>query len=761
VFVTVTPTAAARCLTALALICLGGHFSSASGQASSVLPVITTASGQVTIRATRIATPIKIDARLDDEAYRDVPAITGFIQQEPREGAAVSELTEAWVLFDDDNIYITCRCRDAHPETIEEKDMRRDSANQRYTDSFGVMLDTFNDKRNGYIFTITPSGGFTDALVTDERNFNPDWNTVWNNKAMRSEDGWIAEMAIPFKSLRYVPGGQTWGINIRRMIRTKNEYAFIVPMSKAWTSATAMLHVAAAATLSGIEVPAAHVNLEVKPYALSSSRTDRLSRPVLNNDVTRNGGVDVKYGITKALTADFTYRTDFAQVEDDEAQVNLTRFALSFPEKREFFLEGAGIFNSFGSVGAAAVSGSGSDAPTLFYSRRIGLQDTRAIPIIGGGRLTGKIGRWTIGALDMQADEARAADEGRVAEVRETNFGVLRLRRDVGRRSTIGAMAAMRSVAASGTGRNDMLGVDSSFSLFQNLYVSGYAAKTRTTGLTGRDYSYRGNVTYGGDRYGFLVDRTVVEDNFKPEIGFLRRSAFRSNFGGFRFSPRPARRGRVRQYHLETSLEYVTNTRNDLESREWRGNFRVDLQNGDQLGATYTGDLEALVLPFPIATGVRIPVGSYTFDNARLYYTSAPQHRISGTFSLDAGTFYSGTKTAAAYKGRLELTPRFAIEPNLSLNWIDLPQGAFTNTLVGNRATYTLTPRMFIAALVQYTSSTTSVLTNVRLRWEYSPGSEMFVVYSEGRDTDPLAPVRGNPIENRGLTVKVTKLLRF
>ncbi len=749
-------TPAARRLLAVVAICLGGHVSVAMAQTAAVLPVVVTRDGgQTTIRATRITTPIKLDGYVDDAAYRDVPAVTGFIQQEPAEGAPVSELTEVWVLFDDDNLYFACRCRDARPESIEAKDMRRDSANQRFTDSFGVMLDTFHDKRNGYIFTITPSGGFTDGLVTDERNFNPDWNTVWASKAVRSADGWSAEMAIPFKSLRYAPGGQAWGINIRRMIRTKNEYAFIVPMSKAWLSSTAMLHVAAAATLTGIEVPAANVNLEVKPYVLSSSRTDRLIRPAVSNDVTGDAGFDVKYGITKALTADFTYRTDFAQVEDDEAQVNLTRFALSFPEKREFFLEGAGIFTSFGSVGAAAVSGSGSDAPSLFYSRRIGLAGNRAVPIIGGGRLTGKVGKWTVGALDMQADEETTAN------VRQTNFGVLRLRRDVGQRSTVGVMATSRSVASSGSGRNQMFGVDSSFSLFQNLYIAGYAAQTRTTGLDGRDYSYRGNLTYGGDRYGFLVDRTVVEDNFNPEIGFIRRSAFRSNFGGFRFSPRPMRRGRVRQYHFEGGLEYVTNTRNVLESRQRRGNFRTDLQNGDQFGATYTGDLEALIAPFPIATGIRIPIGSYTFHNARLFYTSAPQHRISGTFSVDAGTFYSGTKTAAGYRGRLELTPRFAVEPNLSLNWIDLPQGAFTSTLVGNRATYTLTPRMFVAALVQYTSSTTSVLTNVRLRWEYSPGSEMFVVYSEGRDTDPISPVRGNQIENRGLTIKVTKLLRF
>jgi hypothetical protein len=742
-----------RCLAGIVIACAVG--TTVTAQTPTDGPLIAKdSSGHITLRATRIATPITVDGRLDDAAYLEVPPITGFIQQEPREGEPVTEQTEAWVLFDDDNIYVACRCRDARPETIEKKDMRRDSSNQRFTDSFGVIFDTFHDKRNGFLFTITPSGGFTDALVTDERSFNPDWNAIWASSADRSEDGWVAEMAIPFKSLRYAPDGQTWGINIRRLIRSKNEYAFIVPMSKAWTSSTAMLRVGAAATLTGLDVPPPTVNLEVKPYVLANTRTDRLARPAVDNDVTGDGGFDVKYGITKALTADFTFRTDFAQVEDDEAQVNLTRFALSFPEKREFFLEGAGIFTSFGSVGPAAVSGSGSDAPTLFYSRRIGLAGSRAVPIIGGGRLTGKVGKWTVGALDIQADEEP------VANARQTNFGVLRLRRDVGQRSTIGAVVTSRSVAQSGTGTNAMYGVDSSFSLFQNLYIAGYAARTSTTGVRGRDYSYRGNVTYGGDRWGLLVDRTAVEDNFNPEIGFIRRPAFRSNFGGLRFSPRPGRRSRVRQYHFEGSLEYVTSTTNQLESRQTRGNFRMDMQNGDSAGATYTEDLEALVTPSTIA-GIRIPVGSYTFQNARLFYTSAPQKRVSGTFSLDAGRFYSGTRQTAAYRGRVELTPRFAVEPNLSFNWIDLPQGHSTTTLAGNRATYTLTPRMFVAALVQYTSSTTSVLTNVRLRWEYNPGSEMFIVYSEGRDTDPLAPVRGHPIENRGLTIKITKLLRM
>ena len=236
-------------------------------------------------------------------------------------------------------------------------------------------------------------------------------------------------------------------------------------MSKAWTSSTAMLHVGAAATLAGLEAPPPHVVFEVKPYALIDTKTDRLVRPAITNDLTGDAGVDVKIGVTKAMTADLTYRTDFAQVEDDEAQVNLTRFALSFPEKREFFLEGAGIFTSFGSAVPSAVSGSGSDAPSLFYSRRIGLAGARAVPILGGGRLTGKVEKWTVGALDIQAEDDP------LSGTRETNFAVLRVRRDVGRRSTVGAMGTSRSVSASGSGNNQMYGADGTFT-FSRMSIS-------------------------------------------------------------------------------------------------------------------------------------------------------------------------------------------------------------------------------------------------------------------------------------------------
>ena len=650
------------------------------------------------IRAVRIASPLSVDGRLDEAAYTSVSPITEFIQQEPAAGSPITEKTEVWVMFDDQNLYFACRCSDTHPERIVSNEMRRDNANQRFQDNFSVLLDTFHDRRNGYLFIITPVGGFTDATVTDERAPNFDWNTVWESNTTRFENGWIAEMAIPFKSLRYSPGReQTWGINLRRVIRSKNEFSYVVPMDPAWGTSLGFLRVSAGATLAGLEAPATARNFEIKPYAAANLRTDRVARPAVNNDADGDLGFDVKYGLTRGLTADFTYNTDFAQVEDDEAQVNLTRFALSFPEKREFFLENQGIFSSFGSGSTPAVGGSGGDAPFLFYSRRIGLSGSRAIPIIAGGRLSGKVGPWSVGALSIESDDDVAAGAA------QTNFTVVRIRRDVLRRSTIGAMFSNRSISTVAPGSaNQMWGLDGNFAFGQNVFMSGYGARTRTDGLHGKDFSYRGQFGYGGDRYGVQVERLAVEDNFNPEVGFLRRADFRSSFAGFRFSPRPRARGTVRQYHFENSLEYVTDTRNRLESREVRSNFRTDLQTGDQFGGTYTRSLESLVRPFEISTGVWIAPGSYTFDNIRASYSPGPQHRVTGTYTLDVGGFYDGHKTTAAGRGRFELTSRLSFEPNISLNWVNLPQASFTSTLVGTRATVTLTPRTFVAALVQY-----------------------------------------------------------
>ena len=268
--------------------------------------------------------------------------ITEYVQQDPHEGAPVSERTESWVLYDDRNIYFVCRCLDEHPERMVANEMRRDSTNLRQNDNFAVELDTFHDKRNGFLFYITPVGGMWDSLTTDERSNNGDWNTVWEAKARRTANGWIAEIAIPFKSLRYKPGrDQVWGINLRRGIRYKNEYAYISPIKPQW-GVGGIFHVSAAATLVGLEAPPSGKNLEVKPAIINRLTTDRVVVPAATNQLNADIAVDAKYGLTKSLTADLTYNTDFAQVEADEVQVNLTRFCSAVPRETRFLPRGTG-----------------------------------------------------------------------------------------------------------------------------------------------------------------------------------------------------------------------------------------------------------------------------------------------------------------------------------------------------------------------------------------------------------------------------------
>ena len=723
------------------------------GPAPPVPPAVTSRDpqGRLTVRAVRV-TGLRVDGQLDDDVYASIPAISGFIQNVPDVGQPVSENTEAWIFFDDDNLYVAARCWDTAPESLwVANEMRRDGNQIRQNDNFGVVFDTFYDRRNGLMFYTNALGGMMDIQITNEGSSNQDWNTVWDVRTGRIDGGWTVEMRIPFKSLRYGPGArQVWGVQMRRSIRHRNEFAFLTPLPPQLGSG-GWIRASMAATLVGLEVPPGSKNIEVKPYGISRVSTDRAASPAVSNDLDAEVGLDVKYGVTQNLTLDVTANTDFAQVEVDERQINLTRFNLFFPEKREFFLEGRGLFE----FGRGAGFGGGS-APELFFSRRIGLHEGQVVPIIAGGRLTGRVGRLNIGALNIQTDEEP------ISQTATTNFTVVRLRQDVLRRSSVGLMYTGRSESVVVPGvSNHAYGIDAAFAFYENVSFNGYAARTQTSGLPGRDTSYQGRFEYGADRYGVRVEHLVVGDAFNPEIGFVRRDDMRRTFVSGRFSPRLVSSPIVRRFAWEGRVEYVETTAGQLATRHQSVSFSTEFQNSDRISVQAERQFEFLVQPFTVADGVTIPVGGYDFDSVRASYTVGQQRRVSGQFLFERAGFFDGHQTAVGFEqGRIEVTPQLSVEPSLSINWIDLPHGAFTTRRYRARTTYTFTPRMFVSGLLQYSSDGDTVSANVRFRWEYSPGSELFVVYTEEQDVaDRLN--RLSALLNRALVIKVNRLFRF
>jgi hypothetical protein len=395
------------------------------------------AAGRATIRA--------VDGALDEPVYETVPAVSDFIQNEPVENVPASERTEVWVFYDDDHVYVSGRLWVSQPERMVANEMQRDSRNLPQNENFAFAFDTFYDRRNCVFFELTPLGGRMDGQVTNAGSVNLSWNPVWDFATRRFAQGWAVEAKIPFKSLRYRAGGaQVWGFNVRRRDQWKNEVSNLVPIPASFGNAAHFRAISLAATLVGLEAPSVSTNLEIKPYAIASVTSDTLARPRLANDPSGDWGADLKYGLSESLTADFTYNTDFAQVEADEQQVNLTRFSLFFPEKRDFFLENQGTYE-FGGVGGSVAGGRSAagagtaNVPVLFYSRRIGLDaGGGAVPILAGGRLSGRVGPFSVGVLNLQAD----AVPGR--GVAATNFSVVRVKRDILRKSSIGGAYTRR-----------------------------------------------------------------------------------------------------------------------------------------------------------------------------------------------------------------------------------------------------------------------------------------------------------------------------
>ena len=687
------------------------------------------------VTAVHIQAPIVIDGNLDEPEWSLAQPATDFIQQEPLMGEPSTERTEVRILYDDENLYLGVYCFDsAGPEGITVTDISRDYR-PRDTDAFTMVFDTFNDKRNSFIFGTNPGGAKRDGQTAgDSESRNYDWDTVWYVKTKITEQGWQAEIAIPFRSLRFRDvEDQVWGVNFARRTRGKNEYVHWSPVPRPYRTSRVSL----AGELNGLSGIRQGRNLYLKPY---------LSTPVVRRqgddvDFIPDVGFDVKYGMTSELALDVTVNTDFSQVEADRQQINLTRFPLFFPEKREFFLENAVLFQ-VRRVGRGFRSSSRD--LIAFFSRRIGLSQGRVVPILGGARFTGRAGPYGLGFLSIQTDEFE--------ELPSTNFTVARVQRDILGNSNVGGIFINKQ---GGGEYNRTFGIDGRLQFYQHLEIASFFLKTDTPGLLGKDTSASAFVGWADPRYDIQAEYLSIEDNFNPEVGFVPRKGIRKSRGEFNLKLRPGERiPWMREFRPSTGIEYITDQANVVQSKNFDQTFEVELQNGGLFQFTHRVEFERLDEPFFIRPDQAIPAGDYVFGSISTNFASDRSRMFSGNIHVRVGEFFDGHQDSYEAGLRFQLGARFSTDVSWEHDDVDLPSGAFFTDLVNTSIDYSFSPRMFLNAIIQYNSTLDEISSNVRFNFIYKPLSDFFLVYNERRAS-------GGQVIERALIAKLTYLFGF
>ena len=715
-------------------------FLALAGDLEAQEPVTQSPSSPPVARAARTSEPIVLDGLLTESRWSEAPPITGFLQRDPQEGAPGSENTEVRILFDSQQIYFGVVCTDSNPAGIRATEMRRDN-NFDNDDIFEIILDTFFDRRNGYLFRINPLGTQYDETVTSEgQTTNRNWDEKWDSQARITDTGWTAEIAIPFKSLRFLRAEEAeemlWGVNFHRTIKSKNEDVY-------WTAHNRDFdfeEVSRAGRLEGL------TNIEgfrfrLKPY-FTTGASKTFDNGIFQTKHLTDVGLEVaKYVITPQLTLDLTVNPDFAQADVDQTQVNLTRFSLFFPERREFFQEGAGTFDVGTGDGGF---GGNSSRVLLFHSRRIGLSDSReAIPIFGGAKITGKQGAFDIGAINMQTDRF----EDQVGQ----NFSVLRVKRNVLARSYVGGIFTRNTEGAVGP-YNVTGGVDASFTFLQNLNFRGFLSKSDSRGID-NEWAGQASVQWESDRFEVTLDHINIQENFAPPMGFAPRPNSKRNFAEASYNPRPGIRG-IRQLEFSSSLEYLTNQQGELETRSTEYSFQTSFESGDDLQLQFQQDFERLLEPFQIEGGGTFPAGDYNFNTFDLMLRSYEGRAISGDVTVQAGGFYGGRRIGVELEPQFKVTSKLSIDPAYEWNRISMPGGIrFSTHEFNGSVNYAFSRKWLTRTTVQLNNQDKEYLFNFRLNYIFRPGDDIFVVYNETRNYGSGVT---NRLQDRAFIVKFT-----
>ena len=720
-----------------------------------------------TLRAGRVAQPPRLDGRVDEPLWQPIEPATGFIQKNPEEGRPSSENTEVRIAFDDKNLYIGIICFDSRPEEIVINHNRRDGL-KNDSDYVILLLDTFHDRQNAFVFGTTPTGIEHDAQVSKAGQtrgggggpsragggggaqrggssaLSLNWDGVWEVKSQITRRGWESEMAIPFRTLRYRPGpDQSWGLNIERNLRRRNELSHWSPVSRAFR----FIHVDLAGTLQGLEIRN-HRSLKLLPYVLGGF-SQNYTHPGDPSKFERNVGLDVKYSLTPSLTLDGTVNTDFAQVEVDEEQINLTRFDLFFPEKRPFFLENSGFFE-FGSPREVEI----------FFSRRIGIdQYQHQVPIDGGVRLSGKSGPYQMGMLNMQTRKVDGV-------VPADNYSVARFSRELPNRSSIGVIGVNRSsTSAIENNRpyNRTFGADANFGLGRFANWFNFASFTQTPGLKGGNHAYSSHLEYDDSTHEFRLGYLEVGDHFNPEVGFVPRVGYRKTNYFYRYHYYP-NSSLIRSYEPHASRRaWYSLENNDIESDFQHYHMDSKWQNGARLGVSWNRNFERLDEPLEVVPGVTIPVGRYAYDEIIANYRTDPSAPVFLSGTAAAGGFYDGKIRSLNLNGGYRHSHNLSWTASYLRNMVRLPVGDFNVDLVGLRFNWSFTSKSFLQTFSQYNTVSQTLGHNIRLGLLASASTGLFVVYNTSNSTTPLLDSHRLPRRTltRALFVKFNYLFDF
>ncbi len=716
-----------------------------------VAPVAGPVTDFAAVRATKVyhttktAAELVIDGALDELAWSGAPSGSGFYQTDPQNGFPATEDTQFRILYDDDNIYVGVTAFQTDPILISE--LKRDFAAMD-GDMIVLFFDTFHDQRNGFAFTTNPGSAMLDQQIA-EGVVNANWDGIFEVASKIHDWGWTAEFRVPFKTLRFddKQDAQTWGFNIQRIMRHKNEWVQWSPAPRPFRIFEASI----AGTLEGVAGVRQGMNLNVKPFVVGNAQPGVTLEVAGRKDF--DGGLDVKYGVTSRLTLDLTVRTDFSQVEADEQQVNLTRFSLFVPEQRVFFLENLGLFDVCGNAAGGGGGGGGGGRCGAerdiipFFSRQIGLSpDGQPLPIRAGARLTGKVAGLDVGLLDMNVESSQDGFHD--------NWTVARLRRDIFSNSQIGVMAFDRRSGATDDW-NRAVSADGNLNFLQRrLNLSGFVTRAEAPGKEDDNLATSVQLNYQERWLAITSGFVSISDNFENDFSFVPRVGIRKYLNSVGFTPR-FRNSFILEANPRVIMRYTTDASNRLLTRFNAVGIPTTFSDGANLTIFRNMMFERLDKPFLIQGRVTIPAGDYEFADWNFRYSSSRARRVSGNVGLRTGEFYSGTKRELSAGGSVRYSKNLQASVTWGRNFVDLVEGEFTTDLVGARVDASFSPRMFLQSFVQYNTAARTLSTNIRYRFIHHPLSDFFIVYNESRGID------GNTAKYRVVSVKLTHNLNF